>query len=563
MRFLLYFLFVCNICAAQSPYPQEYFRSPLDIPLTTSGNYGELRANHFHAGLDFRTEQREGLNVYAAADGYVSRIKISTFGYGKAIYISHPNGFTTVYGHLKNGNPAIEKYIKAQQYKEKSYEIDIFPKPDELMLKSGDFIALSGNTGGSGGPHLHFEFRDSKTEKTINPMLFGFDSKLIDTRLPQISGVMVYPISENAIVNESQRPIAVNLSLQKDGSFLAEKVVAIGKIGFSINAYDLMDKSYSKNGLYKVAAYNNGKPVFSYKFDTFSFDEAKHVNGLLDYPRFILTGARFQKLFAKNLYDLSIIKTNEENGIIAVIPNLNQNYRIEISDFNDNKVIINIPIVCESKKVIASTLVQKTKYNVKSKIDNIYSKENVSVSVSANSFYEDLFLKFDVANDTLTFGDKTIALQNSVLVTFNSEVVAERKSKTFIATLDGNKMIYNKTKIKENEFSCYTKNLGRLFLAQDNIAPTVAVTNIQLDKTISSQKTIDVTIFDALSGIKEYSGYINGVWALFEYDFKSKKMRHFLDDGIVNDGKNDLKIVVSDNVGNSTTVETTFIYKKI
>ena len=164
MRSVVCFLFFIQIFVAQAQYPVDYFGSPLDIPLTISGNFGELRSNHFHAGLDFRTQQKEGLNVYAAADGYVSRIKISTFGYGKAIYITHPTGFTTVYGHLKQANPVIDQYIRTQHYKEKEFEIDIFPKPTDLPITKGEFIAASGNTGGSGGPHLHFEIRDSKTE---------------------------------------------------------------------------------------------------------------------------------------------------------------------------------------------------------------------------------------------------------------------------------------------------------------------------------------------------------------------------------------------------------------
>ena len=561
MKMNYFFILLSNFCFAQTTYPTDYFRPPLDIPLTISGNFGELRSNHFHAGLDFRTEQRENMNIYAAADGYVSRIKISSFGYGKAIYISHPNGYTTVYGHLNRGNATIEKYIKTQHYKERSFEIDVFPKPNELVVSKGDFIALSGNTGGSGGPHLHFEIRDSKTEKTINPLHFGFNQKMPDSRLPQLNAIMVYPISENAVVNESQQPIAVNLSLQKDGTYLSEKIRAVGKIGFSINAYDLIDKSYSKNGLYKVQSFNNGKPTFGYQFDTFSFDEGKHINGLLDYPRFIATGSRFQKLFAKNLYNLSILQTNADNGIINVVPNLSQNYRIEISDFNDNKIVINIPIIYDTNKITAGSLTQKTKFNVKSKIDNIYSKDNVTVNVPANTFYEDLFLKFEVGNDTLHFAEKKVAVQNSVLVNFEKFIESDKKSKTFIATLDGNKIIYNKTKNKENEYSCYTKNLGTLFLKQDLDKPLIFSVNIPKDKIISKQKTIDIGINDTLSGIKEYNGFINGDWVLFEYDFKVKKMYYYLSDGLVKEGNNDLKIVVTDNVGNSAIFETSFVYK--
>ena len=204
MRILLLFLFFFNLSFGQTDYPKDYFIPPIDIPLLLSGDFGELRSNHFHTGLDFKTQQKEGLNVYASADGFISRIKISSFGYGKAIYIDHPNGFTTVYGHLSKANPIIEAYLKQIHYKEKSFEIEIFPKPNELVVKKGEIIAFSGNTGGSGGPHLHFEFRDTKTEKIINPMFFGFDKKIIDTKFPVINSLIAYPIDENAVINTSQ-----------------------------------------------------------------------------------------------------------------------------------------------------------------------------------------------------------------------------------------------------------------------------------------------------------------------------------------------------------------------
>ena len=176
MYIRLLILFISLPLIAQNEYPKDYFKAPLDIRLSLSGSFGELRSNHFHTGLDFKTNQKEGLNVYASADGYVSRIKISSYGYGKAIYVTHPNGYTSVYGHLKEGVGKIQDYIKMAHYKEKAFEIELFLKPDELVVKQGEIIALSGNTGGSGGPHLHFEIRDTQSEKPINPLLFGFDS---------------------------------------------------------------------------------------------------------------------------------------------------------------------------------------------------------------------------------------------------------------------------------------------------------------------------------------------------------------------------------------------------
>lgn len=562
MRFVVCFLFFIQIFVAQAQYPVDYFGSPLDIPLTISGNFGELRSNHFHAGLDFRTQQKEGLNVYAAADGYVSRIKISTFGYGKAIYITHPTGFTTVYGHLKQANPVIDQYIRTQHYKEKEFEIDIFPKPTDLPITKGEFIAASGNTGGSGGPHLHFEIRDSKTEKAINPFLFGFDKLMVDTRLPQINSLMAYPISEDASINDAQRPTMISLTRLQNGSYLASKIKANGKIGFGINAYDLMDFSYSKNGLYKVEAFNNGTKTFGFTFDTFSFDEAKHINGLIDFPRFVTSGVRFQKLFAINPYNLSIIDSNTANGILTVIPNLNQNYRIEISDFNNNKITINIPIVYSNAKPTIGKGITKTKYFLKSKIENLYNQENISVSVPPNTFYEDFYLDFKVNKDTLRFASDEVALQNAVLVTFEKDIAAEDKSKTFIATQDGNKLQYNKTRYKDGQFSTYTKKLGTLVLARDEVAPTVVALTLGKSKSLATQSTIDFNINDSLSGISSFVGSINSKWVLFDYDFKTKKLKHTISDGIVQEGNNSIKLTVADNVGNVNTFETNFTYKK-
>jgi murein DD-endopeptidase MepM/ murein hydrolase activator NlpD len=186
MRLFFLSLFVTSFCFSQVEYPQDYFKNPLDVTLVLAGTFGELRTNHFHSGLDIKTQQREGLNVYAAADGYVSRIKISEFGYGKAIYITHPNGYTTVYGHLQSFAPKLETYIKACQYQKETYEIEVFPTADELKVSQGEIIAYSGNTGGSGGPHLHFEIRD-KEERPMNPMLFGIDIQ--DSKVPTVSDV--------------------------------------------------------------------------------------------------------------------------------------------------------------------------------------------------------------------------------------------------------------------------------------------------------------------------------------------------------------------------------------
>ena len=214
--FLFLFLSVVTFCNAQSPYPQNYFMSPLDITLVLSGSFAELRSNHFHSGLDIKTKGKVGFKTYASAEGYVSRIKISRYGYGKALYITHPNGYTTVYAHLQKFAPKIEAYVKKQQYKKETFELELFPKAEELKISSKEVIAYTGNTGGSGGPHLHFEIIDQQ-ERPINPMLFGFDIK--DTTKPVVHELYGYPLSEGSHINGETSRVKIRIIKLPNGQY--------------------------------------------------------------------------------------------------------------------------------------------------------------------------------------------------------------------------------------------------------------------------------------------------------------------------------------------------------
>ena len=558
MIFIRFLVLFTSIASAQSQYPKDYFRLPLDIPMQLSGNFGELRPNHFHAGFDFKTNQKEGLNVYAAAEGYVSRIKISTVGYGKAIYITHPNGFTTVYGHLQKANGKIQDKILELQYSEKSYEIEAYFKPNDLPIKKGDIIAISGNTGGSEGPHLHFEFRDNKTEEIINPLFFGLDLK--DDKNPVITNLLVYPIDNKSVVNESRRPILLNLSLQKDGTYLSEKVLANGRIGFGINAYDLDDVSFNANGVYRIQLFSNGTPIFGYKFDQMVFDEARYVNALIDYARYKKTHQRIQKLFMKNTYGWSNIYQNFDNGISSITPNFLATQRIEVSDYFENKTIVDIPIEYSSKPALVSEDIKPTKYFIKAKTDANFEKDNVSVFFPSGTFYEDFYLNFDVKNDVLYLHEDVIPAHSSFNISFEDTKSSENdKKKMFIASLNGNKLSYNTTKLVGTTFSCKTKTLGQFILAKDTIAPKITIAKSIEGKWLTDKKSIQLTISDDLSGIKTYDGYINDQWVLFEYEPKTKKLTHNFDDKLLLEGQNKLKLVVIDNIGNSTIFETQFL----
>ena len=562
MRFFLFYLLFCSTLFAQNNFPKDYFSPPLDIPMQLSGNFGELRPNHFHAGFDFKTQQKEGLKVYASAEGYVSRIKISTFGNGKTIYITHPNGYTTVYAHLQKALGPIQDFITTTHYKEQSFEIEMYLKPGEIPIKKGEWIAVSGNTGASEGPHLHYEIRDSKTEFVINPMLFGFDSGFRDTKKPVISGLYVYPLFSST-VNTSKRPILLNTALQKDGTYLADKVLANGPIGFGIIANDYDDVSFNKNGVYSVNSFLNGQPKFGYQFDTHSFDDMRYVNAIIDYAKYKKTGQRVQKLFMKNKYDLAFIATDETKGQITPTPNLDNVYRIEVADFFGNKSEITVPIQYDSSVALIPAEPVVSNYFLVANKDNIFEKENASVFFPAGTFYDDFALNFDVRDKTLYLHDDSVPAHSNFTISLTDNALSkELQEKTFIARLDGEQINYNSTFRKDSVFSAKVKTLGKYKLVTDTLAPKVSIAKPIEGKWVS-QDAIRLQISDLGSGIKTYNGFLNGQWVLFEYDNKTRTITHYFNDDFLLNGANELKVIVTDAMGNSTTFETHFFRNKI
>ena len=543
----------------QNSYPKDYFSPPLDIPLTLSGNFGELRPNHFHTGFDFKTNGKEGYTVYACADGYVSRIKISATGYGKAIYITHPNGYTTVYGHLKCALGAIETKIKTTQYKEQSFEIELYLKPDELPVKKGDLIALTGNTGSSEGPHLHFEIRNTITEKIINPLFFGFDQQIPDKKKPVVSSLVAFPVNDSSVVNQSKRPVNLSLSLQADGSYIAEKVLANGKIGFGIVATDYDNVSYNQNGIYKAQLIANGKTIFEYLFDEMSFDEGRYINAFIDYARYKKLKQRVQKLFAINPYPLSNIKTINNQGIIDVHSVFNQLFRIDVSDYHNNIVSIYIPVSYSDKAASISPEETKTRYFVKYDRDNLFEKNNVSVFFPARTFYSNFYLNFDVKDTILSLHDDTVPVHSNYTISYDASTLSEEElKKTFIGTINGKKISYLFTKLEGTILSAKTKTLGQFQLVTDVNPPKINIEKSIENKWVTHKKQIQLTLSDDLSGIKTYNGYLNDRWVLFEYDAKTNTLTHNFEANYLVEGKNVLKVIVADNVGNSSIFETHF-----
>ena len=556
------FLFFIQFSIAQNPYPQDYFRNPLDVTLVLAGTFAELRSNHFHSGLDIKTQQHEGLNVFAAAEGYVSRIKVSHFGYGKALYITHPNGYTTVYAHLKKFAPKIEAYIKKQQYEQETFEIELFPEVETLPINSDEIVAYSGNTGGSGGPHLHFEIRD-KEERPINPMLFGIDIK--DSQAPQIIAAFAYPIGENAHINERTELTKLRLKQEQNGNYTVETIKAYGKIGFGIETYDRQDLAANKNGVSNIQTFYNGNKNFEIDFNRFSFNETQHLNRLIDYEYYENEDTRIHKLFLQQNNPLSLYKDVDNNGYIQIEDSTASVYKVRVNDFKNNDAWLTININGVKIDTLKPKHIKATDYFVYADQSTTLEKENVSVYIPSNTFYDDFFIDFNVVNDTLTLHKPTVALQKNLVINFDiSDFKDADKNKLYIGRLSeyGNKIYYVSAIKKENTLTAFTKTLGTYTIGIDLDNPSIKPINFQEGKWLSKYRYLTLKIDDETSGINSYRATINGKWVLMEYDYKKNTLIYdFNDDVIKNETKYNLKVIVTDNVGNSSTFETIF-YRK-
>jgi translation initiation factor IF-3 len=561
MKFILAFLLFCSLFLnAQNNYPQDYFTNPLDGTLVLAGTFAELRSNHFHSGIDIKTKQRTGLKVKAAANGFISRIKIAHYGYGKALYITHPNGYTTVYAHLQKFSPEIEAYVKKKQYEKESYEIELFPTPEELLVSQGNLVAYSGNTGSSGGPHLHFEIRN-KEEHPINPMLFGID--ILDTKAPVVQSLYVYPLDENSFVNKKNTKQKVRLISLKNGDFVTEKVEAIGNIGFGVKTIDRQDLAGNSNGVYNIQTVINGQRNFEIDFKEFSFDETKHINTLIDYEHFKTKKERIQRLYKKN-NPLSLLKSVENNGVLTIKDSTNSVYKIRVSDFKNNSTWITININGTKNTITSPKEEHTTPYYIDTNQTTNLKKGNITVDFYKNTFYKNFYLDFEVKNDTLFLHDDTVPTQKSFNISFDvSKYNNADKNKLFISRLIGYKdyPIYSSTKRKNDILTTTTKYLGKYTLTTDTTPPTIKAANFKNKQWLSNFRYLKVKINDDLSGISNYRATINGKFILMEYEYKTNTLTYNFSDGDLSATTNNLKVIVTDNVGNNSTFEALF-YRK-
>jgi murein DD-endopeptidase MepM/ murein hydrolase activator NlpD len=561
-------LLTCLSIYAQKPEPIDpnYYAAPLKIPFFLAGNFAELRPNHFHAGIDIKTQGRTGLPVFAAADGTISRISISPVGYGNALYIDHPNGTTTVYGHLQSFAPQIEDYIRKIQYEKETFAIDQTVPAGTLPVKKGEQIAKSGNAGSSGGPHLHFEIRRTKEQIMLNPLLFHMPVK--DKMKPVIQSLMVYPVSDDAGVSGKHQSQRFETILAGNHYQLKNKlpIQVWGKIGFGLQAVDLLDGNPNKCGVYSIKLSVDNDVIYSFKMDNLVIEESKYVNSHIDYEQAVRTGRRLYRTWLEPGNKLSIYDVAEKRGIFKATDGKPHQVKYEITDAYGNATSLAFTI--HSKKISITTAEPKGeqfKYNRNNHIKN----DDLEFSIPEGALYDDVDFVYQKKPGNPKFYSSVYQLHNPFvplhfacplrIKAINLPVNLE--SKVMLAQVDPvSGRIYSATgKFVDGWVEGNIRVLGNYALVVDTEAPKIVPLSNSNKKAPKDPNKIQFKITDNLSGIETFRGTIDGQWVLFEYDLKNNLISYTFDKSRLQFGKNHvLLLTVTDYKDNSSTYKSNF-----
>ena len=528
------------------------FHPPIDAPFNLSGTFGEFRSR-FHTGIDFKGG--EGINIFSIEDGYISRIEVSPSGYGKVVYITHPNGYSSVYAHLSRFSPDIERYIKSEQYRSKSYTVKKFPKKDQIQVKRGELLGYSGNTGRSFGAHLHFEIRDTNSQDALNPLMFNYTYE--DLERPIIRGL--YTINENNTLIRDL-PKRIRISKTNDSTYVADNIIFNGDIGFGIDIYDIQYKNlFNRNGVYKVELLIDSIQKFSYSMDRIKFSENHYKKLMYDYLSLVKNNRRVLKVYIPPRSNLSFLKTNDFNGIIKSNEITNSKVNIKVTDWNNNSSYLEFKIISadslkSNKPLNGIEILTNQKY--------VINKGESVVEINKNTFYEDVLLNISYKDDTIDLGEEITPFRSSIKlkIPIDENIDSLRLSQTFIGKIVNNKINYISSNINDSYITASTSSLGKYSISRDSILPEIRPLNFKNKSNVKSNKTIRLRIKDDKSGIKNYKAYINGKWALFEYEPKQNLIFHDLSDSVIEDGENDLLIEFEDGVGNKQTYNTIIYY---
>lgn len=558
--------FISVLCNAQSD--KDIFINPMDISPALSASFSELRADHFHSGIDFKTGGAIGKEVKAAAEGYIYRISVSPAGFGNAIYIRHSNGYSTVYGHLDHFRKDIADYVITQQYEKKNFTITLYPSKDIFPVSQGDLIAWSGNSGGSFGPHLHFEIRESSTENPVNPLLFNIG--VADNMKPGIDKIVIYPVTNNSSVNNSHLSLSVKTAGTGGNYTLAAPapLVVNGLIGFGIKTTDTFNGSVNKCGIYRIYVEVDSVEIYDFTCDEFSFSESRYINSHIDYSRRIENSEFLHKTWLEPGNKLSMYSGIKNRGLISFTDNKTHKVLIRVSDIKGNSSIVRFSV-----RSVASTPVKATEIKCNEIIPYgktaEFSSDGIRVHFPSTSFYDTVYFtyKYKVRPANLLSGihsvhNESTPIHDLIRISIKPDFIPEGlENKMLLVKLsNSHTQNYAGGEMRFGYISAEVRSFGDYAVSIDTTGPEIKP-SFARGANLAGRKTITATITDNLSGISSYDGYIDGNWALFEFDAKKNMLTYHTDPGRIKPGTaHKLEMRVTDNRGNTTNLKSSFTW---
>lgn len=526
-------------------YPQGYFRHPLNIRMELVANFGEIRTNHWHMGLDIRTQQRENLPVFAAAEGYVSRVLVEPGGFGQAIYITHPNGYTTLYAHMNGFFPALQEYVVKQQYAQETWHINLTLSPGQFPLAKGDYIGLSGNTGGSAGPHVHFEIRDTETENVLNPLLFKFP--IPDAVPPSVTRLAMYDRNKSTYM---QSPQLLNLATVRNRGIK----VGSDKVSFAIGATDRFSGSNNPNGVYAAKISVDGRPVSSFTHDNISYPDSRYINAQIDYPYDARGGASLQHLTPLPGAPNVAYNTYGGDGIIHLQDNEPHKVLIEVQDAALNTTRIAFTIQYDGSLTPAANN-SNTEMFLPNQI-NVFERDDFQLVTTERTMYDAVNVSFSSSangaagsvSPVYSFLSRAIPAHDSVTVRIkpSATIAEEDRDKIVIKNVVGTRTYLQKATWQRGYLTAKFRQFGTYQAFIDKEPPAIN----SAPANLAGVRRIVFTPKDNFNVIKRFRAEVNGQWLRFTND-KGKTWIYTFDDKFPK-GESELKVTIEDEAGNVT-----------
>jgi len=570
MRRLILIAFTHILISQLAGQQNTSFHPPLKIPMYLSGNFGEIRTDHIHSGIDIKTQGSTGHHIYSVEEGYVSRIKVQSNGYGKSIYVTHPKGYTSVYGHLDRYRDDIAAYVKKIQYSRKSHMVDIYLDAETIPLTRGEFIAYSGNTGGSSGPHLHFEIRKATNQHPSNVLKYGFD--IDDQVAPRFFSIYIYPLEDNALINGSDTKFSSPV-VKDNGIYTlpwGTRAELSGTLGISVEVFDYLNGASNRCGVYSLEFYLDEQLQYRHVMDEFSFNETRYINAHIDYGERIRKGTKAHRLHRLPNDRLRIYDQLESSGELRIHEDRNYKIRILARDVAGNKSELSFTISGNPSQEFSGNREEEKIHLMKYNEANSFEADQVSVLIPRNALYQDMAFTYDKIppeqgslSDFFCIGSEEIPVHTPYRLSIRSEGVDQAlHNKLLIVTLDEDgKIAEAGGEYLDGEVSSSLRYFGKFAIGIDTIAPEIKVVGGKIGGDMLGKKGLKFLITDELSGIDSYEGYIDNRWVLFEYDLKNDLLIHEFDrDRITPNASHKLELYVKDSKGNTSLYHTTFTW---